>query len=71
MNNEKMNKEFSSDKKPLKVKDGIDWSNVSYWDNSLEITNKTPKIYTSTPKIYTSTSEGIVFTKRGKNNEKH
>lgn len=66
-----MSKEFGSDKKPLKVKDGIDWSNVSYWDNSLEITNKTPKIYTSTPKIYTSTSEGIVFTKRGKNNEKH
>lgn len=60
----KMSKEFGSDKKPLKVKDGIDWSNVSSWDKSLEITNKTPK-------IYTSTSEGIVFTKRGKNNEKH
>lgn len=59
-----MNKEFGSDKKPLKVKDGIDWSNVSSWDNSLEITNKTPKIYTSTP-------EGIVLIKQGKDNEKH
>lgn len=59
-----MSKEFGSDKKPLKVKDGIDWSTISSWNKLLGIANKTPKVYTSTP-------EGLVLTKRGKNNEKH
>lgn len=59
-----MNKEFDLDKKPLKVRDGIDWSTINTLDKSSEITNKTPKIYTSTP-------EGIVLIKQGKDNEKH